>query len=174
MRVVVIGDGKVGKTLIEHLSQEGHVITVVDKKAEVIDELVNQYDVMGICGNGASYNIQKSAGVSNADLVLAVTSSDETNILACLIAKNLGAISTIARVRGYEYNAQTKTMMKDFGINMIINPEKETASEIKKILDFPEAIRVDSFAKGAIDLIEVYIPENSPLIGLSLASCIIL
>ena len=127
MKVVVIGDGKVGKTLIEHMSKEGHVITVVDQKSEVIDELVNQYDVMGICGNGASYNIQKSAGVSSADLVLAVTSSDETNLLASLIAKNLGADSTIARVRGYEYNSQTKILMKDFGISMIINPEKETA-----------------------------------------------
>ena len=168
MKVVVIGDGKVGKTLIEHISKEGHVVVVIDKKPEVIEELVNKHDVMGICGNGASYLIQKNAGVTNADLVIAATSSDETNLLACFIAKKLGAKSTIARVRGYEYNNQTKIMMRDFGMSMIINPEKETADEIKKILDFPELIRIDSFAKGAVDLVELYVPEKSSLVGQSL------
>ena len=168
MKVVVIGDGKVGKTLIEHISKEGHVVVVIDKKPEVIEELVNKHDVMGICGNGASYLIQKNAGVSNADLVIAATSSDETNLLACFVAKKLGAKSTIARVRGYEYNNQTKIMMRDFGMSMIINPEKETADEIKKILDFPELMRIDSFAKGAVDLVELYVPEKSSLVGQSL------
>ena len=168
MKVIVIGDGKVGRAIVEHACQEGHEVIVIDKNSAVVEELVNQYDVMGMCGNGASYEIQKSAGVANADLVVAATSSDETNILSCLVAKNLGAKSTIARVRSYEYNNQINLFKSDLGITKTINPEKEAALEIMKIINFPEAIRVDNFANGNVDLIELYIPENSPLIGQTL------
>ena len=168
MRIVVIGDGKVGRATVEHASQEGHEIIIIDKDAEVVEELIDQYDVIGICGNGVSYEIQKSANVDKADLVVAATSSDETNMLACLVAKNLGAKATIARVRSYEYNNQIDEIKRDLGITMTINPEKEAALEIMKIINFPEAIRVDTFAKGNVDLVELYIPENSPLIGQSL------
>ena len=106
MKVIVIGDGKVGRTIVEHTCQEGHEVVVVDKKAENIEQVVDQFDVMGITGNGASYDIQKDAGVQGADLVIAATSGDETNILSCLIAKKLGAKSTISRVRSHEYNNQ--------------------------------------------------------------------
>ncbi len=169
MKIVVIGDGKVGKAIVEHTCVEGHEVVVIDNNPSVIEELVNQYDVMGVCGNGVSYEIQENAGVNNADLVVAATSRDETNVLACMIAKKLGAKGTIARIRSYEYNKQINAMKEDFGITMTINPEKEAALEIMKIINFPEAIRVDTFAKGNVDLVELYVPENSPLIGLNLA-----
>ena len=102
MKVIVIGNGKVGKTIVEHTLQEGHEVIVVDKNPTNIEEIIDQYDVMGVCGNGASYDILKSAGVDKADLVVAATDSDETNILACLISQKIGAKSTIARVGRYE------------------------------------------------------------------------
>lgn len=170
MKIIVIGDGKVGKAIIEHICKEGHQVVVVDKDPNVIENLINKYDVMGICGNGANYSILMSAGVSKADLVVAATSSDEINILACAISKQLGASATIARVRNYEYNNQIEQMKKAFGITMTINPELETANEILHIINFPEALRVDTFADGFVDLVELFIPENSPLVGLSLAN----
>lgn len=170
MKIVVIGDGKVGRTIVEHTSKEGHEVIIIDKNPKVIEQIVDKYDVMGICGNGASYEIQKSVSVNKADLVVATTSSDEVNILSCIVAKALGARSTIARVRSYEYNSQIDIMKKTLGITLIINPEYETAKEISNIINFPEAIRVDTFAKGNVDLVELYIPEKSPLIDQSLSS----
>lgn len=170
MKIVVIGDGKIGRTIIEHAVQEGHTVVVIDSKFELIEQVINQYDVMGIVGNGASYDIQKSAGVDKNSIVIAATSSDETNILSCLVAKKLGSKNTIARVRSYEYMNQLKLLQNDLGITMTFNPEFEASKEIMKIIDFPEAIRVDSFAKGHVDLVELYINEKSPLIDQSLIS----
>ena len=167
MKIVVIGDGKVGRTITEHTCKEGHEVVVIDKNPKVIEELVNLYDAGGICGNGACIDIQESAGVSKADLVVAATSQDEVNMLACLIAKKLGAKATIARVRSYEYNSQIELMKNALGIQMTINPELEAANEIMNIINFPEASRVDTFANGNVDLVELFIPENSPLIGLA-------
>ena len=168
MKVIVIGDGKVGRTIVEQVCQEGHEVVVVDTNYESIEQAIDKYDVMGIVGNGASYDILKSAGADKANIVIAATSSDETNILSCLIAKKLGAKSTIARVRSYDYINQINIIKKDLGITMTFNPEYEASMEIMKIINFPEAIRVDSFAKGNVDLVELYLPENSPLIGKSL------
>ena len=170
MKVIVVGDGKVGRTIVGHICNEGHEVIVIDTDQNTIEEIVSQYDVMGLCGNGASYDILKEAQADKADLLIAVTSTDETNILACLIAQKLGAKSTIARVRNVEYSNQTNIFRKDLGIAMTINPEKESANEIMKIVNFPEAIKIDSFASGNVDLIEKYIPEDSPLVGQSLAS----
>lgn len=170
MKIVVIGDGKVGRSIVENTCREGHEVVVIDKNPKVIEELVNQYDAGGICGNGVCIDIQESAGVAKADLVVAATSMDEVNLLSCLIAKKLGAKATIARVRSYEYNSQIELMKESLGIQMTINPELETAIEIMNIINFPEAIHVDSFANGKLDLVELYIPENSPLIGSTLAS----
>ena len=168
MKVIVIGDGKVGRTIVEQVCQEGHEVVVVDTNYKSIEQAIDKYDVMGIVGNGASYDILKSAGADKANIVIAATSSDETNILSCLIAKKLGAKSTIARVRSYDYINQINIIKKDLGITMTFNPEYEASMEIMKIINFPEAIRVDSFAKGNVDLVELYLPENSPLIGKSL------
>ena len=168
MKVIVIGDGKVGRTIVEQVCQEGHEVVVVDTNYKSIEQAIDKYDVMGIVGNGASYDILKSAGADKANIVIAATSSDETNILSCLIAKKLGAKSTIARVRSYDYINQINIIKKDLGITMTFNPEYEASMEIMKIINFPEANRVDSFAKGNVDLVELYLPENSPLIGKSL------
>ena len=170
MKIIVIGSGKVGRTIIEHICKEGHQVIVIDNDAKEIEYIINKYDIMGICGNGANYEILQSVGVSKADLVIASTSSDEINILACLVSKQLGADATIARVRNYEYNNQIEKMKNAFGITMTINPELEAAKEISNIINFPEAIRIDSFANGNVDLVELFIPEDSPLIGHNLAS----
>jgi trk system potassium uptake protein TrkA len=170
MKIIVIGDGKVGRTIVEHICKEGHEVTIIDKDSETVDELVNSYDVLGVCGNGASYDVLKEAGADKADLVVATTTNDETNILSCLISEKMGAKASVARVRSYEYNNQLKIIKNDLGIDLPINPEKETANEITKILNFPEALRVDTFAKGHVDLVELFIPENNPLVGESLLS----
>ncbi len=168
MKIVVIGNGKVGHTLIQHLCIEGHNVTVIDNRPEVIDQIVNEYDVMGICGNGASVEILESANVGKADMLIAVTASDETNMLACIIGKKLGAHATVARVRSREYDSQITKTMEALEISMIINPEKEAANEILKIINFPEALKVDTFKNGTVDLVELYIPNDSPLINKSL------
>ncbi len=169
MRIVVIGIGKVGKTIVGHASREGHEVIVIDKNPKTLEQIIEKYDVIGVCGNGASYEIQKEARVDKADLVVAITSSDEVNILSCVFAKNLGAKSTIARVRNYEYNNQVSLMTKELGISMIVNPELEAANEIVNLINFPEAIKIDTFNKGMVDLVQLYIPKNSPLSGLSLS-----
>ena len=133
MKIIVIGLGKVGKTIVKHICQEGHEVICIDSNNKNIEEVINQYDVMGVIGNGASYDILKSADAGKADLVVAATINDETNILACLISQKMGAKSTIARVRSYEYSNQLNLIKDDLGITMPINPEKETANEIIKI-----------------------------------------
>ena len=168
MKIVVIGDGKVGRSIIENTVLEGHVVTAIDTNPKNIEDLVNSYDIMGICGNGVNYQVQKSAGVDKADLVVAATVSDEVNILACLVAKKLGAEATIARVRNFEYSNQTNIFQSDLGITMAFNPESAAADEIVKILNFPEAIRVDSFNNGRFNLVELSISNNSDLVGKSL------
>ena len=168
MKILVIGDGKVGRIIVENACREGHEVVVIDVNDKNIEELVNKWDVIAIKGNGASYDILRSADCGKADLVVAATSSDETNILACLISKKMGAKSTIARVRNHEYHNQLQIIRDDLGIDIPINPEKETADDITKILNFPEALRIDTFADGGVDLVEFYIPKNNPLVGLSL------
>ncbi len=168
MKIVVIGNGKVGHTIIQHLCNENHNVIVIDNNPDSIEQIVGEYDVMGICGNGANAEILESAGVGKADMLIAVTCSDETNMLACVIAKKMGAHSTMARVRNYEYDAQISKMAEALDISLIINPEKEAASEILKIINFPEALKVDTFKNGNVDLVELYVPNDSPLIGKSL------
>lgn len=170
MKIVVIGDGKVGRTIIEHMSREGHEIVVIDKNPKVIDQIVDLFDVMGMCGSGTSYDTLKEAGVKKADVVIATTPSDEINLLSCVVAKSLGAKSTIARVRSHEYSKQVELMSQELEISMIVNPESEAATEILNIINFPEANKVETFRKGKLEIVELYIPENSPLVGLSLAS----
>lgn len=170
MKILVIGDGKVGRVIAENACQEGHEIIVIDKDSKNIEHVVNKYDVIGITGNGASFDVLKTADAGKCDLVVATTINDETNILACLISKKMGAKATVARVRNYEYSNQLQMIKNDLGITMPINPEKETANEIFKVLSFPAAVRVDSFANGRVDLVELHIPENNVLVGQSLRS----
>lgn len=168
MNIVIVGDGKVGATLVEHLSQEGHDIVVIDRDAKIVEQMVNSYDVMGICGNGASYDVQMEAGVSSARLFIAATSSDELNILCCLIAKKVGAHHTIARVRNPDYLKQLPFIKEELGLSMIVNPEYDAANEIAKVLRFPNAINIETFSRGNVDLAELKINDGNPLCDMAL------
>lgn len=168
MNIVIVGDGKVGATLVEHLSQEGHDIVVIDRDSKIVEQMVNSYDVMGICGNGASYDVQIEAGVSSARLFIAATSSDELNILCCLIAKKVGAHHTIARVRNPDYLKQLPFIKEELGLSMIVNPEYDAANEIAKVLRFPNAINIETFSRGNVDLAELKINDGNPLCDMAL------
>lgn len=168
MKIVIVGVGKMGMALTKQLTAE-HEIVVIDQNARLIDNIINIFDVMGVCGNGASYQVQKEAGVDKANLLIATTSSDESNILACLVAKKLGVQHTIARIRNPEYELQLRFMREELGLSMAINPEKVTAREIARVLRFPAAMKVESFSKGRLELVEYRIPEKSDLHGLLLA-----
>lgn len=163
MRIVIVGDGKVGATLVELLSQEDHDIVVIDRNTKLIEQLVNTYDVMGICGNGASYEVQTEAGVDEANLFIAATSSDELNILSCLVAKKIGAEHTVARVRNPDYLKQMHFFKEELGLNLVVNPELDAANEIAKVLRFPSAINIETFSRGNVDLAEIKISNDNPL-----------
>ena len=170
MKIIVIGCGTIGKTIIKNVSKEGHKIVIIDTNKYDVEELIERYDVMGIVGNGASLDIQREAGVKGADLVVAVTPQDEINILACLVSKKLGAKSTVARVRNPEYRRQSILMQEELGLSMIVNPEEETAKEIADMINLPSLLKMETFAKGAVNLIEIKLEENNPLIGETLIS----
>lgn len=169
MNIVIVGDGKVGATLVEHLSQENHDIVVIDREPKIVEQMVNTFDVMGIVGNGASYDVQKEAGVQSARLFIAATSSDELNILCCLVAKKIGAHHTIARVRNPEYLKQLPFFKEELGLSMVVNPEYAAANEIAKVLRFPNAINIESFSRGSVDLAELKITEKNPLCNMMLS-----
>ena len=168
MRIVIVGAGKIGSALTQQLSVD-HRVTVIDQNAQLIENIINVYDVMGICGNGASYEIQQVAEVGKAELLLAATSSDEVNIVACLVAKKLGVKHTIARIRNPEYETQMRFMREELGLSMAINPEKVAAREIARVLRFPTAMAIESFSKGRLELVEYRLPENSKLDGMQLS-----
>ena len=169
MNIIVLGAGKVGKTLIKHMSNEDHDIIVIDHDAQKVEDVVNLYDVIGVVGNGGSYDILMEAGASNANLIICVTASDELNILAGLMAKQMGTHHTIARVRNPDYSKQRDFMRNQLGFSMIINPELEAANEIRRSLSFPSAVKVDTFARGKVELAEFYIEENSRLCNIPLS-----
>lgn len=153
MNIIIVGCGKVGMSLAERLSVEGHDLVVVDISAQRIEEMSSRLDIMGIVGNGASFNIQKEAGIENADLFIAVTAADELNLLCCLIAKKSAHCATIARVRNPMYSQEIGFIREQLGISMIITPELTAAREILKLLKFPSAIKIDTFAKGRVELL---------------------
>lgn len=163
MQIIIVGCGNVGATLVGQLSKEGHNITVIDTRSDVLQNVTNNYDVMGIVGNGAGYSIQKEAGIEDADLMIAVTGSDELNLLCCLIAKKAGGCHTIARVRNPVYSREINFIKEELGLSMIINPEDAAAMEIARVLKFPSAIKIDTFAKGRIELVKYRIEEGSDL-----------
>lgn len=168
MQIIIVGCGNVGGTLTEQLSKEGHNITVIDRIMERVTSITNQYDVMGIAGNGASFSTQNEAGIEHADLLIAVTASDEVNMLCCLIAKKAGNCHTIARVRNPVYNKEIAFIKKELGLSMVINPEQAAALEISRLLKFPSAIKVDTFAKGRVELLKCKVAAGSPLCNSSL------
>ncbi len=163
MEIMIAGLGKVGQALTEQLTKEGNDITVVDLRGKIVDEMVGTNDVMGIVGNCASMATLKEAGIEAADLFIAVTGSDELNLLCCLLAKKAGNCQTIARVRNPEYSDEIRYIKEELGLAMVINPERTAAREIARILSFPSAIKVDRFAKGRIELLKFKIPVGSDL-----------
>ena len=169
MIIVVVGAGKVGRVLTEQLAAEKHDIVVIDQDPDLIESLVNIYDVRGVAGNGGCYDVQKDAFEDGADLLIATTSSDETNILACLVAKKLGTPHTIARIRNPEYEKQLHFMREELGLSMVVNPEKATAREIARVLRFPSAIKREQFCRQRFELVEYRVNEGNPLEGLQLS-----
>ena len=168
MKIVVVGCGKVGSALIKKLIDEGHNISVVDTNAERIRHITDELDVLGIVGNGSSIAVLSEAGMESAEVFIAVTGSDELNLLCCLFAKKTGNCHTIARVRNPIYSKEIEFVREELGISAIINPELATAREISKLLQFPVAIQIDSFAEGKVNLIKFRLTEEMDLDGLSL------
>jgi trk system potassium uptake protein TrkA len=163
MRILIIGCGKVGTALAEQLDQEGHDIFVVDNKSTAIHNVIDTLDVMGVVGNGASYHVLLEAGIETTDILIAVTGSDELNMLCCLIAKKASRCHTIARIRNPQYNEEIDFIKEDLGISMTINPELESALEMARLIRLPSAIKIETFAKGKVELLKCQIPKESML-----------
>lgn len=170
LNIIIVGCGKVGMTLIEQLSKEGHDITIIDKNAAKVQQMSNLYDIMGLVGNGASYSVQMEAGIENADLIIAVTASDELNLLCCTVAKQVGDCAAIARVRTPDYSKEAGYLREKLGLTMIINPELEASLETARILYLPTALEVNSFAHGQAEIVKFKIPEGNLLDGMTIAT----
>ena len=170
MKIVVIGLGSIGKSILKSLSGEGHTITIIDENKDLIENLIEKYDVFGVVGNGACMDIQQEAGAADADLVIALTRNDELNIFACLVSKRLGVHHTVARVRNPDYRKQIGEMQDDLGISMVVNPERETANEIFNLINLPSIASMEHFAQGKVLLVEVIAKNECALIGESLIS----
>lgn len=168
MKIVIIGAGKIGITLADQLLREGHEITVVDIRPEALDE-VSTLDVMTVEGNGIMLETQKEAGIAEADIAIAVMSTDEQNLLACLIAKKLGVGNTIARIRNPQYAPGIHLIKDELRLSMGLNPELASASEIARILRAPSAIKIDTFSKGRVELHKMQLPKGTPLDGMRLS-----
>ena len=168
MRIIIVGCGKVGTTLAAQLNAEGHNVTVIDQDAVKVKTVANKIDIMGVIGNGASRSTQKDAGVDRTDLLIAVTGNDELNLLSCLMAKKSSNCHTIARLRNPEYNTDALYFKNELGLAMVINPELAAAREISRILNFPTAIKIETFAKGRVELLKFKLPEGCRLVGMSI------
>ncbi len=169
MKIIVCGCGKIGATLLAALESEGHDVVAIDNSAAVVGEITNIYDVMGVCGNGADCETLEEAGIRDTELFVAVTDSDELNMLACFLARKMGASHTVARIRNPEYNDESLTFMKrELGLSMAINPEAYAAKELYDILKLPSATKVEQFAGHALEMVELKLRENSPLDSLDL------
>ncbi|MBQ8381969.1 MAG: Trk system potassium transporter TrkA [Clostridia bacterium] len=170
MKIVIIGLGTIGKTILKNLSGEGHTITIIDEDKDKVESLIERFDVYGVVGNGACMDIQQEAKMQDADLAIVLTNSDELNVFACLVAKKNGVKNTIARVRNPDYRKQIMEMKDDLGIAMIVNPEQETAGEIFNIINLPSVNQIEHFAKGRVSLVEVTAEKGCSLIGETLIS----
>ena len=169
MNIIIAGSGKVGSTLSRQLSSEGYNITVIDLKPSVLETSVERYDVIAVQGNCASMEVLQHAGVADADLLIATTGADEINLLCCTTAHGMNPkLHTIARIRNPEYTEQIYAMRHIFGLSMVINPEKQAAAEIEKLLKYPGFLRRDAFARGRTEIVELRIDRNSKLMGVRL------
>lgn len=168
MNIVIAGAGKVGSALASDLAKENHDIMLIELTEIRLEQCINAYDIRGIVGNGATYEILMEASVDRADVFIAVMGSDETNIIAAITAKKLGAKYVIARVRNPEYSAQVDFLRESLGITLMINPELEAAESISQMLLFPNVLNVETFAHGRVNLIEVLLSKDSSVVGMHL------
>ena len=172
MNIIIVGCGMVGRSLAAELNEEGSNITVVDIDPFKVKEVSEKYDILGVVGNGATLATLREAGIDNADLLIAVTGSDELNLLCCLLAKKNGDCQTIARLENPEYSKEAPYLKDELGLAMVINPQHASAGEISRILRFPSAISIETFAKGRVELLKFKLPENSPLVGMAVKEVI--
>lgn len=168
MKIVIVGDGKVGSKIAAGLSEEGHDIIIIDNNPKVLANSDNTMDIICVEGNGATVKVQEMAGVADADVLIAATSADEVNMLCCLLGKKLGVPNTIARVRDPEYYAQMHILKEELGLSMAVNPELAAAAEISRVLRFPSALMIEPFARGRVELVEFKMREGNPLDGVYL------
>ncbi|MBR2583101.1 MAG: Trk system potassium transporter TrkA [Oscillospiraceae bacterium] len=168
MKIIIAGAGRVGYVLAESLEAEGHDITLIDRNADTIERAANELDVICCLGSATNPDTLREAGAESADILMAVTESDEANMICALAARRLGAKYTVARVRNPEYLAQTGFLREAIGLSLVVNPEYEFAKEISRILRFPSAVRVETFSKGSAEILDYRVPEGSPLNGLTL------
>lgn len=169
MKIIIIGCGKVGRTLAQQLSEEQHDIVLVDTNAEKLQEVTEEIDAMTLVGNGASIGVQKEAGVEDADMLIAITNSDELNLLCCLIVKKVSKCETVARVRNPIYSEEINFIKERLGVSMSLNPELATATEMARLLRFPSAIQIDTFAKGRVELLKFKVKPEFDMDGLAVS-----
>lgn len=168
MKIILVGGGKVGTALARQLSEEGHNVTVIDTNKPRVEHISEAYDVMGIVGNGASIATLYEAGIEEADVFIAITGSDELNLLCCMFAKKAGHCHTIARVRNPSYSHELEFIKKQTGISAIVNPEMAAAMEISHLLRFPGASKIDTFADGRVRLIKCALTEAQGMDGMAI------
>lgn len=171
MNIIIVGCGRVGRSIAEQLDTEEHSITVIDEDYEALQKMSESQNIMAIQGNGATYSVLNEAEVSACDLLIAVTAADELNLYTCLLAKNAGVPSTIARVRNPEYINDVDLVKDDLKLSLAINPEYTCASEIARLLKYPGAVKISSFSKGMIDFIKVKLTDKAPITGKKVADC---
>lgn len=169
MKIVIIGDGKVGYKLAKQLSEDNYDVVLIDNNEGKLKTAINKLDIICITGDGVSAEVQKEADVPHADLVIACASTDELNMLSCLIARRLGARHTIARVRNPIYYQQIDILKEDLRLSMAVNPELAVANEISRVLIFPSASKIETFVKGRMELVEFQLRSGNPIIGQKLA-----
>ncbi len=163
MDIIIVGCGKIGSTLAQQLCREGHNISVIDIERSLVEDETNRNDVFGVVGNGASYEKQSEAGLETAELLIAVTGNDELNLLCCLIAKKMGNCQTIARIKNPEYMEEIRMLRDEFGLAMIINSELAAAREVARLIRFPSAVKIETFAKGRVEILKYKLHSGSRL-----------
>jgi len=168
LNIIIVGCGKVGSTIVARLCEEGHDITVIDKDKDVISDICETHDVLGIVGNGSSIKVLMDAGIEKANLLIAVTDADELNILCCTMAKKVGNCSTVARVRNPDYSDELLYLREKLELSITLNPELETANEIARLLRFPSALSINAFARGQVEMITFKIPDGNMICGMPL------
>ena len=169
MNIIIAGNGKVGTTLARRLAEEGYNLTLIDSNADVLADVCEEFDVLGVQGNCASMPVLQQAGVADADLLIAATSQDEVNLLCCTTAHGLNAnLHTIARIRNPEYTQQIHELRDVFALSLAVNPEWQAAREVERLLRFPGFLRRDTFAKGRTAIVELRVEGDSKLRGVSL------